>query len=335
MIDFVFTIDYEIYGNGTGSLHELVYQPARRLKLLFDQYGAKFMPFVEVAEFEKIEAQGTDSAIDLVKQQIAEFHRDGFEIGLHLHPQWANARFEKGKWILDSSEYNLCTLSRARIVEIVDSSLAYLRYVIDASGFTPLSFRAGNWLFQPTATAANVLAERGIRIDSSVFKGGLQRRYQLDYRPSLKNGYFWPFRSDVNRSDAAGPWIEVPIHTEMVLAWRMATSKRMAYKNQFGMNSQSTQQKLVRGLDFLRLKYPLKFDFCRMTLNEMLSVMEKVIRQDREDPETYRPIISIGHTKDLTDFQTVDSFLAFLKGRSIPITTFAGSYPKLSAGLTS
>lgn len=334
MIDFVFTIDYEIYGNGTGSLHELVYEPARCLKLLFDQYGAKFMPFVEIAEFEKIEAQGTDPAIDLVKQQIAEFHRDGFEIGLHLHPQWANARFEKGRWILDGSEYNLCTLSRARIVEIVDGSLAYLRYVIDTSAFTPLSFRAGNWLFQPTATAANVLAEKGIRIDSSVFKGGLQRRYQLDYRPSLKNGYFWPFRSDVNRADAAGPWIEVPIHTEMVPAWRMATSKRMAYKNQFGMNSQSAQQKLVRGLDFLRLKYPLKLDFCRMTLNEMLSMMEKVIRQDREDPETYRPIISIGHTKDLTDFQTVDSFLAFLKGRSIAITTFAGSYPKLSAGLT-
>ena len=333
MIDFVFTIDYEIFGDGTGSLNELVYEPARRLKLLFEEHGAKFVPFVEIAEFEKIEAQGSDPAIGLVKQQIAEFHRDGFEIGLHLHPQWANARFEKGQWILDGSEYNLCTLSTARIVKIVDDSLAYLRHVIDTPAFTPLSFRAGNWLFQPTATAAAVLAERGIRIDSSVFKGGLQRRYQLDYRPSLKHGYFWPFRSDVNRVDTTGPWIEVPIHTEMVPPWKMATSKRMAYKNQFGMNSQSAQQKLTRGLDFLRLKYPLKLDFCRMTLSEMLSVMEKVIRQDRDDPETYRPIISIGHTKDLTDFEIVNSFLFFLKGKSIPITTFAGTYPKLSASL--
>lgn len=333
MIDFVFTIDYEIYGNGTGSLNELVYEPAQRLKALFEKHGARFVPFVEFAEFEKIEARGTDPAIWLVKRQIAEFHRDGFEIGLHLHPQWANARFENGQWVLDGSEYNLCTLSRARIVEIVDQSLAYLRHIIGAPGFTPLSFRAGNWLFQPTATAASVLAEKGIRIDSSVFKGGLQRRYRLDYRPSLKNGYFWPFRSDVNHADAAGPWIEVPIHTEMVPAWRMATSKRMAYKNQFGMNSQSAQQKLMRGLDFLRFKYPLKLDFCRMTFSEMLSMMEKVISRDREDPETYRPIISIGHTKDLTDFQTVDDFLCFLKRQAIPVTTFAGIYPKLATGV--
>ena len=48
MIEFVFTIDYEIYGNGTGALSELVYEPARRLKDLFQNYNARFVAFVEV-----------------------------------------------------------------------------------------------------------------------------------------------------------------------------------------------------------------------------------------------------------------------------------------------
>lgn len=329
MIELVFTIDYEIYGNGTGSLDELVYQPARRLKELFESHGARFVAFVEIAEFEKIEAYGTDPAIDLVKKQIQEFHRDEFEVALHLHPQWANARYEKGQWILDLGEYNLCTLPKQRITEIVDGSMAYLRHVVGDAHFTPLSFRAGNWLFQPTETAASVLAEKGIKIDSSVFKGGLQHNHSLDYRPALKNGYYWPFSCKVNDPDPAGPWIEVPIHTDMVPFWKMPTSKRMSFTNRFGATDQSSRQKLTRAFDFLRFLYPLKLDFCRMTLNEMTSMLERVIREDREDPESYKPIVAIGHTKDLTDFSTIDAFLVYLHRKKINICTFETNYPRL------
>jgi hypothetical protein len=329
MIEFLFTIDYEIFGNGTGALDELVYEPARRLKDLFNRYDAKFVTFAEIAEFEKIEEYGTDPAIDLVKEQIREFHRDGFEIGLHLHPQWSNARYEKGQWVLDLSEYNLCTLPRKRIVEIVDRSLSYLRHIVNQSEFTPLSFRAGNWLFQPTETAASVLTERGFKIDSSVFKGGLQRNYSLDYRPALRNGYYWSFSHDVNKPDPMGSWIEVPIHVDMVAPWKMRTSKRMSFTNQYGATSQSTRRKLTRALDFLRFQYPLKLDFCRMTLEELTCMVDRLIQIDRQRPDSYKPIVAIGHTKDLTDFSTVDEFLAFLRAKKIEVCTFETVFPKL------
>ena len=44
--------------------------------------------------------------IDQVKRQICDLHNEGFEIALHLHPQWCNARYERGRWVLDDSEYN-------------------------------------------------------------------------------------------------------------------------------------------------------------------------------------------------------------------------------------
>ena len=115
MIECIFTIDYEIYGNGEGSLKELVFEPAKRLKTIFDEAGAKFVVFVEAAELEKIDTFRTDPAIDQVKDQIREFHQDGYEIALHLHPQWCNARYENEKWNLDYTEYNLCTLPERRI----------------------------------------------------------------------------------------------------------------------------------------------------------------------------------------------------------------------------
>src|SRR6266478_5663360 len=330
MIEFVFTLDCEIYGNGTGLLKDLVHEPARRLTELFRNRNARFVAFVEVAEFEKIETCGTDPAIDLVKKQIKEFYRDGFEVGLHLHPQWCNARYERGAWVLDYREYNLCTLPRPRIAEIVEGSLAYLRHVVGRSDFTPLSFRAGNWLFQPTQTAASVLGERGIKIDSSVFKGGLQDNHGLDYRPALKNGYYWSFDRDVDKPDPAGPWIEIPIYTDMVPFWRMATSKRLGMRNGAGAKSQGVGQRWNRVRDRLRFQYPLKLDFCRMTLSELTSMMDRIIREDQEDPEGFRPVVAIGHTKDVTDFETADSFLSFLKMNRISISTFADIYPKLA-----
>jgi hypothetical protein len=329
MIECIFTIDYEIYGNGAGALQGLVYEPTEKLRDIFRKCDARFVNFVEVAEFEKIEASGTDRAIDLVKRQIRELYQDGFEIALHLHPQWCNARHDAGRWLLDYDEYNLCALPRTRIAQIVERSLDYLRHAVDQPQFTPLSFRAGNWLFQPTQTAASVLAEKGLRIDSSVFKGGLQHNHSLDYRPALKNGYYWPFSEDVNEPDPDGLWIEVPIYTEMVPIWRMATSKRMKFSNNVGVAGQSPKRKLNRALDFLRFRYPLKFDFCRMTLQEMTSMLDRAIRDDEEEPSLYRPLVAIGHSKDLTDLRTVDAFLSFLRAKGIAVSTFESAYSKL------
>jgi hypothetical protein len=324
MIECIFTIDYEISGNGEGSLRTLVYEPAERLRTIFRKWNAKFVPFVEVAELERIESEGTDPAIDLVKQQIRYFYDNDFEIGLHLHPQWYNARYENGRWFLDYSEYNLCALHRERIVEIVDRSLAYLRNTIGVAGFTPFSFRAGNWLFKPTRPAADVLAERGIKVDSSVFKGGVRHQHQLDYRRALKNGSYWKFRDHADVPDPEGVLLELPIYTQMVPLWKMLDAKRVNPQH-IGIGG---AKKLHRLLDFLRFWHPLKLDFCSLTIDELTRMMERIIGEDKQDPTSFRPVVAIGHTKELVDFETVDSFLSHLHRKGIPVSTFKEVYEK-------
>lgn len=328
MVECIFTIDYEIYGDGHGSLRELVYEPARRLKALFDQAGAKLVVFVEAAELEKIDAFGTDSTIDDVKRQIREFHRDGHEIALHIHPQWCNAQFENEKWNLDYTEYNLCTLPQRRIDEIVDRSIAYLRNILKTPDFTPLSFRAGNWLFQPTVAAARVLTEHGIKIDSSVFKGGRQHKHDLDYRRALKNGYYWMFGDDVTIPDPAGSMLEIPIYTKMVPFCQMFTTKRIGLQRKAASGAGTLRDRLNRLFDLLRFRQPLKFDFCRMTLDELVRLVESAVREDQATPKLFKPIVAIGHTKDLVDFDTIDAFLSFLKEKAIKISTFEGAHQK-------
>jgi len=330
MIHVVFTLDYEIYGNGEGDLSTLVLEPAERLAELFLRHGVRFVNFVEVAEFEKIESHGTDSAIAGVVGQIRRLHGQGFETALHIHPQWYNATREGGRWLLNYDEYNLCTLSRPRIAEIVDKAAGYLRYLVDDERYVPLSFRAGNWLFQPTQPAASVLAGFGVKVDSSVFKGGRQHAHGLDYRRAERNGYFWRFGEDVNVSDSSGAMMEVPIHTELVPAWKMATAKRMAFKGPGPMRGSVGLLNRLR--DLARLRYPLKLDFCRMTLEELTTTLGKVVLEDQRNPERLRPVVAIGHTKDLVDLDTVESFLHYLNTNNVQVSTFRDLAPSISAG---
>lgn len=330
MIEFIFTIDYEIYGNGEGTLEELIYEPAAKLIDIFLKHNKRFVPFIEVAELELIEAHATDPIIDSVKKQIRYFHNNGFELGLHLHPQWYNARHDNGTWQLDYSEYNLCTQSPERINQIVERSINYFRHILGKDEFTPISFRAGNWLFQPTGNMAKVLTDYDIKIDSSVFKGGLQHQHRLDYRPAVNNGCFWKFQDDVNKPASSGTMIEIPIYTQMVPFWKMATVKRLGLQQKAASGSKTLKQLFYRFLDMARPLQPLKLDFCRMNIKELTIMMDKIIKDDQQESQSFMPIVAIGHTKDLVDFITVDSFLSYLNQKNIKVVTFQEVYKMIN-----
>jgi len=110
----------------------------------------------------------------------------------------------------------------------------------------------------------------------------------------------------------------------------MNTAKRVGFSRNLGLARHGLKHKIERLRDFMRFQYPRKLDFCRMTLDEMTSLMNGIIEEDRKAPEAYRPVVAIGHTKDLVDFDTIISFLAYLKQNQVPISTFTEIYPKLT-----
>jgi hypothetical protein len=326
MIECIFTIDYEIYGNGTGSLKELIYVPTERLMEIFRKWNARFVSFIEVAELEMMEVHGTDKDIDIVKHQIRELHQQGFELGLHLHPQWYNARYDNGKWQLDYSEYNLCVLSQERIAQIIERSINYFRDIVEKSDFTPLSFRAGNWLFQPSKIVARILSEHGIKVDSSVFKGGIHHQYELDYRRAILNGYYWTFTEHVDIPDPNGVLLELPIYTQLVPFWKMITVKNIGMQKKSFSSVQNSKKEIYHLLDFLRFWQPLKLDFCRMTINQLINMVDKLIKEDQKTPTSFKPLVAIGHTKDLVDVEIIECFLTYLERKRIAVSTFKDIY---------
>jgi len=172
------------------------------------------------------------------------------------------------------------------------------------------------------------MGELGVKLDSSVFKGGGQRKHKLDYRRAGKNGSFWMFREDVAVENPGGRLLEIPIYTRQVAFWKMVTTKRLELQQKSSTSARKSRRRLDRVLDLMRLRHPLKFDFCRMTLDELISTVDTAIHEDRKTPAQFKPIVAIGHTKDLVDFGTIETFLAWLKSKKIPISTLEGVYNK-------
>lgn len=322
MIEFIFTVDYEIYGNGAGSLKKLVYEPASQLIDLFLKYKAAIVFFIEVAELEMIEEREKCPDINLIKEQVKKIRELGFELGLHLHPQWYAAEFKEGKWFLEEEEYNLCLLPEERIRELVNQAINYIKYLTDDSSFIPIAYRAGNWLMTSAKTISPILARSGLKIDSSVFKGGYQHLYHLDYRQAPIDLFYWRFSDEVTKPDPGGQLFEIPIYTKMIPTWKFLSKRRLSLEAG-GASSVSLKTKFAsRYRDFLRLKVPLKFDFCRLSLGELQSMAEELIDIDALSPSDYKPVVLIGHTKDRPDYQTVELFLSYLADKGIKTTTF-------------
>jgi peptidoglycan/xylan/chitin deacetylase (PgdA/CDA1 family) len=323
MIACVFTLDYEIYGSGEGSLRDLVLDPTQVLAELFQEFGAPFVIFAEAVEFAKMEETHSDPDTANVRAQLRELRAAGHEIALHLHPWWANAAYEDGRWRMDWSERSICTLEPERVETIVSGAIRYLRESLDDPDFTPLSFRSGLWLMQPTPVIARVLAQHGVEVDSSLFKGGRVRGVGLDYRPAMANGSSWRFSNDVNVPDRHGAIWEIPIHTQLVPFWRMLRPKRLKLQSKTHRSSQGSP--LPRSWrDFVRFRYPRKLDFCRMTFEEMREAVEVVLTEWKARPEEPSPIVAIGHSKDFVDSEAVRRFLGFLQERAVIVTTFSG-----------
>lgn len=331
MIDLLFTYDYEIYGDGGGSLYECVLKNTEKLNQIFENYNFRYVNYVEAAEFIKIKENNSDSDINLVEKQILNMYNKKYEIALHLHPQWFNSKYIDNKWILDYSEYNLCKIEVTKINEYLTKAIEYLRRVLNEPKYNPISFRAGNWLIQPTDKIVQSLLKYNIKIDSSLFKGGIFRTYGIDFRPSLKNNdYYWSFYKDVNIPEKEVRIWEIPIYAWQVPFWKSISKNKLnALKGNNGTKI-CTFKRVYKFFDKLSFFYPLKLDFTKMSFNELSEGILKIINEDKKSPEIYKPITLIGHSKNLIQFNAVEKLLKFISEKKINVSLFKEIIPKLN-----
>lgn len=333
MITVVFTLDYEIHGNGEGDPRELMVEPTNRILQQFDQFKAKLTIMADVAEILRFRAYANANGVDrfhhgAILEQLKRAVGSGHDVQLHLHTSYFNAEFDGTRWAQDYSEYSFANLAPARIAEYIWAGKEYLEQNLppESAGYSCYAFRAANWSMQPSGPAVAALAGQGFKVDTSVFKHG-RRSGLVNFDYSQAPSHLLPWRvspANVCEQQTDGPLLEAPIYCEK--RWlgafisaprlqRAMVSRRHPLRpptgSRGGSQSRARVRKTLVSAARLFRRHAWKADMNQCTGAQLIGALgraEKVARAAGRST----PFVLIGHSK-LFGPSNVASLRPFLK----------------------
>lgn len=183
--------DWELKGNGLGDVETHQYIPSQKLMNIYDECGIKSSFNIEVMQqiaFEKYKDQYPDinRQYSLWLKSVESMINRGYDIQLHLHPQWHNATFDGSYWKLDK-RWNIVDYAPEEMRKFVSQSATYLKKILNGRQ-TIRSFRAGSWAIVSSERSSRplmeALEEEGILLEISICNGSSYNgeSVQLDYQ---------------------------------------------------------------------------------------------------------------------------------------------------------
>ena len=332
----LFTLDYEIHGNGDGNPLSLMVEPTQRLMTLLEKYSQRVTIMADVAEilaFKNYYAStGRDDFHYLeIEEQLREAIRRGHDVQLHVHSSWFKSEWNGKKWDQCVDEYNMAALPEKRIDEMVGVCVDYLQKLLSPvkPDYKVWLFRAANWSMMPTENLYRVLLKHGITADTSVYKGGVQGgNVCYDYRNAWHNLLSYPASAtDINflaPDGQDGVLFEYPIYTEMRPFWTFVTPIRIfrmvrarfhrhKHSSSYTDSSSEVAKEDNRKMSFRAFfrKSPWKMDFNQATGTQLIAAMKRIMSLAIKEREMV-DVVLIGHSKSFVKYNE-KSFIKFLK----------------------
>jgi hypothetical protein len=326
------TVDYEIFGNGTGDVRRHIIEPTERMARICERHDVPLTVFVEVEEYIAFDRYrnnlerclGYDPA-RLIREQVIQLTRRGHDFQLHTHPKWFGARFESGRWLLHKDEPTVDDLfeTQKETDSYIGARKAVLEEIIHsvAPSQKVQAYRAGALRAQPGARLLTALAANHISIDSSVVCGlrnedGLR---PFDYRRAPSDRRLWRVRNDVCREDADGFVWEIPIHS--VMRRQLHKINRQSLKAKFSRNiPKARQRETVEQLripknplgiaQFLFQPAAIKLDFHNISATPLVKWIKAAPPPAPADPLDV--LVLIGHSKEHQDDHSFERLLRLL-----------------------
>lgn len=317
MLHVVFTLDYEIHGNGEGCPLALMVEPTRRMLDQFDRHGARLTILADVAEILKFREYASTYGRDdyhsaAISNQLREAVQRGHDVQLHLHSSWFNAQYQNQRWLQDWSEYDFASLPVERIRTYLRTGKEFLETLLRpvSPTYRCNSFRAANWSMHPSRNAMVALSETGFRADTSVFKGGA-RTGLVNFDYSHAPHAMLPWRAsldDVCREDPASPIWEFPIYSEQRWLGAFLSPNRL-YRAVLGRlhplpsGEAGPTHRGTSGLAKWNLaigKQAWKADFNQCTGKQLIRALDRASCSIRAGGSKVAPFVLIGHSKLFT-----------------------------------
>lgn len=208
------TYDYELFlGVDSGDIYNTLINPTNKILKMLKKYDSKGLFFIDTSFLIAIKKL---DCFDIVKQQIQTMVKDGFDIGLHIHPHWESAVLtDECRWkFAEYKHFRLHSYSDEELKKIVRGSYDLLsKIVLEVNpNYKIDTFRAGGWSIQPFDKLASVFKEVGIKYDFSVLPGMKDNdmpKHYYDFTTTPQDKYIWRFGNNVTEEDGHGDFIEI------------------------------------------------------------------------------------------------------------------------------
>jgi hypothetical protein len=347
------TDDWELRGNGMGSVYELQYLTSLKLMDLYDRLGVKGTFHLEVLQqiaFLKYSKQyrKIKKEAEYWREAVETMHRRGFDVQLHIHPQWHNAVYDGNFWKLDK-RWNITDYSTEEIDLFVDTSVNYLKEVLP--DHEVVAFRAGAWGAAPKSRPLfESLESHGIKVDVSMCHGSYYdgESMKLDYT-QLQSPYlpYYPDYDDVRKiSTKKTGIIEIPTQAVLKKDLPVATllisklsNKIRNIKNRISNKYSVNSSDHKKNLPYYPVKDPFGFASGRgyqgfimdLSVNHNIFLWKKLINFTLSRALSLKngecPVVLIfeNHTKDLVNsMEEVENIIRYIKrkySRSVEFVT--------------
>lgn len=233
-MNIILSFDYELFfGHRTGTVEYSLLRPSEELFKIANRYRIPMVFFIDAGFLLKLKEEGYRISslmrdYDHIRYQLDGFVAAGHEIQLHIHSHWEDSYWGEGGWNVNLRRYRLHDFDESEIVEIVRRYTDILRDITGSMGV--FAYRAGGWVIQPFDKIRQALMDTGIRIDSTVFPGGIAAGniHRFDFTCAPQSAH-WFFDNDPLIPTPSGEFLEVPIASYRVppiFYWRFIMAKK-------------------------------------------------------------------------------------------------------------
>lgn len=297
------TYDYELFfGEPTGTVENCIIKPTNFLREIAKRTGARFVFFIDTGYLKKLDEYKdrfplVKKEYDLVFEQIQALVAEGHDCQLHIHPHWEDTIHNGKAWVMNTDRYKLDDFSDKDIHRIITT---YRDTLQNWTGKRVHSYRAGGWCLQPFKRIEESFKANDIKIDSTVFPGGMftAGNYYYDFKnaPDLSK---WKFQDELCHPADNGDFWEYPISSynynplffwRLFILGRLKPDQHKPMGDGYPMPSPGLRKKMItKGM---RLSAGVDGYF----VTKMDTVLKRNIKKGFEDT------VYIGHPKACTKF---------------------------------
>lgn len=339
-MNLVLSIDYELYGDGSGDIFEHMIKPTKKILDCCDSHNIKTTIFFEIIEYIRIKEEWergnkmgySKNPIEAINKQILSAVEKGHDVQLHLHPQWIKAKYFNDSWHVDKKNWRLGDFSITNnysTYELLLESKRTLEGLIKQvmPNYKCIALRAGGYNILPSKKIYDAMVKLGIKIDSSVYPGGYENgelnRY--DYRGAKDDLDYWNVNpNDFSIKNIKSEVIEIPIFALQLKRFKKLSTKRIssALANKKSAMSSVTgkisKKNFFEKIMWIFEKEAFTWDFCLFG-KKMHKSFFKYINSNFAGKRNY--YVLIGHPKGLTDIKTLQSLITLsIKNKASFIT---------------